>query len=145
MPSIRVGNVSNETAQAVIRLLASREPLVPVQVREVDETWTPARADLFLTCLSAPKSRQLVEDVVASAGRVLADDLREQGRPLRGLIGPLTRTLNQLNSKGTLPFGLPVPLKIEYDRLHPTYQRAIAIIMPHDVRGPFEKALRRLT
>lgn len=143
MPNLNISNVSKETTHEIVRLVANSSAQVTIQIRGEYETWSPTQATMYMHSLPTG-SCQFVVSLISANGRILAEDLRDQGRSLRGLTSPLTRTLNKLTASGLLPLGLPHPVELEYDVVQASYRRTNAVIMRSELIPSFTQAVKRL-
>lgn len=104
--------------------------------------WTVSGARALLDAL-APNPRTALETVVLAGGYAADDDLRAKiGDSLRGATtGPITKQVQKLQKVGTLPDGVPSPIRADYDLTITSRQRTRGLVMDDGLVPVFRAAL----
>jgi hypothetical protein len=108
-----------------------------------DTTWTPARAEHLLRD-AAPRAAEILRAVITAGGRIEADQLREDGKTLRGHTSGITQAVNRGALQGRWPHGMPAPIEPIYDPENRSFQRAIAYEMVPAILAAFTEAAQRI-
>ncbi|MFH8385460.1 hypothetical protein ACH4E7_31755 [Kitasatospora sp. NPDC018058] len=101
--------VENPTPEALEKLLALAAMPAAVVTAVPDDRWTPERARSYYDRLP-PRAQQILLQVVEGEGECAADELRANGRNLRGSTGAFRRVLSEGKRTGLWPDALSVPL-----------------------------------
>lgn len=101
--------VENPTPEVLEKLLALATTPAAVVTAVADECWTPERARSYYDRLP-PRAQQILLQVVEGDGECTADELKANGRSLRGSTGAFRRVLSEGKRTGLWPDALPVPL-----------------------------------
>lgn len=101
--------VENPTPEALEKLLALAAMPAAVVTTEPDDRWTPKRARSYYDRLP-PRAQQILLQVVHGEGECPAEELKANGRSLRGSTGAFRRVLSEGKRTGLWPDALPVPL-----------------------------------
>ncbi|MFJ9847166.1 hypothetical protein ACIRYZ_43435 [Kitasatospora sp. NPDC101155] len=101
--------VENPTLEALEKLLALAAIPTAVVTAVPDDRWTPERARSYYDRLP-PRAQQILLQVVEGEGECSADELKANGRHLRGSTGAFRRVLSEGKRTGLWPDALPVPL-----------------------------------
>ncbi|MFF0413419.1 hypothetical protein ACFYUY_23650 [Kitasatospora sp. NPDC004745] len=101
--------VENPTPEALGKLLALAAMPAAVVTAVPDDRWTPERARSYYDRLP-PRAQQILLQVIQGEGECAAEELRANGRSLRGSTGAFRRVLSEGQRTGLWPDGLPVPL-----------------------------------
>ncbi|MFJ2868318.1 hypothetical protein [Kitasatospora sp. NPDC087314] len=101
--------VENPTPEALEKLLALAAMPAAVVTAEPDDCWTPKRARSYYDRLP-PRAQQILLQVVYGEGECAAEELKANGRSLRGSTGAFRRVLSEGKRTGLWPDALPVPL-----------------------------------
>ncbi|MER8105591.1 hypothetical protein [Kitasatospora sp. NPDC094016] len=101
--------VENPTPEALEKLLAFATMPDAVVTALPDDRWTPERARSYYDRLP-PRAQQILLQVVEGDGECAAEELKANGRSLRGSTGAFRRVLSEGKRTGLWPDALPVPL-----------------------------------
>ncbi|MFF2548098.1 hypothetical protein ACFVUY_36825 [Kitasatospora sp. NPDC058063] len=101
--------VENPTPEVLEKLLALATAPAAVVAAVPDDRWTPERARSYYDRLP-PRAQQILLQVVEGQGECAAEDLKANGRSLRGSTGAFRRVLSEGKRTGLWPDALPVPL-----------------------------------
>ncbi|MFE7531103.1 hypothetical protein ACFU7Y_36150 [Kitasatospora sp. NPDC057542] len=101
--------VENPTPDALEQLLALAATPAAVVAVVPDDRWTPERARAYYDRLP-PRAQQILLQVVEGDGECPADQLRAEGRSLRGSTGAFRRVLSEGARTGVWPEALLMPL-----------------------------------
>ncbi|MGW7446630.1 hypothetical protein [Kitasatospora sp. NPDC054795] len=102
--------VENPTLEVLEKLLALAATPAAVVTAVPDDRWTPQRARSYYDRLP-PRAQQILLQVVEGEGECGADELKANGRSLRGSTGAFRRVLSEGKRTGLWPDALPVPLR----------------------------------
>jgi len=107
----------------------------------VDETgWNSDLATDLIGELP-PRTREIIEKVVAGLGQISTDDLRDTGSgTLRGRVGPIAKAMQRMERQGRLPEGLPRPVRATYAG----EGKATSIEMPAGILPSFTDAIAKM-
>lgn len=75
-----------------------------------DDQWTPQRARAYYDRLP-PRAQEILRQLTAADGSCSADELRRDGKNLRGSTGAFKRVLAEGAKAGLWPTGLQVPVR----------------------------------
>ncbi|MGC9499258.1 hypothetical protein [Streptomyces sp. WG7] len=104
---------------------------------EVDNTWTPERAERYYLALPSRARRILKEAANRPNGFVGADDLRdEENSSLRGHAAPLKRILDRGAREGWWPTSMEPPIQAQ----GPGFGRVVGYRMPDHLINVFRDA-----
>ncbi|MFE4517828.1 hypothetical protein ACFRMQ_26960 [Kitasatospora sp. NPDC056783] len=101
--------VEDPTPEALEKLLALAAMPAVVVTAVPDDHWTPERARSYYDRLP-PRAQQILLQVVEGRGECSAEELKADGRSLRGSTGAFRRVLTEGKRTGLWPDALPVPL-----------------------------------
>ncbi|MFF4922405.1 hypothetical protein ACFY4B_17640 [Kitasatospora sp. NPDC001261] len=101
--------VENPTPEVLEKLLALAATPTAVVTAVPDDRWTPERARSYYDRLP-PRAQQILLQVVEGQGECAAEELKANGRSLRGSTGAFRRVLSEGKRTGLWPDALPVPL-----------------------------------
>ncbi|MFD4397290.1 hypothetical protein [Kitasatospora sp. NPDC058478] len=101
--------VEDPTPEVAEQLLALADEPAAVVHAVPDHHWTPERARAYYDRLP-PRAQQILLQVVEGDGECPADELRAQGRSLRGSTGAFRRVLSEGARVGVWPEALPMPV-----------------------------------
>ncbi|MEU6968912.1 hypothetical protein AB0A71_14435 [Kitasatospora aureofaciens] len=101
--------VEDPTPEALEKLLALAAMPAAVVTAVPDDRWTPERARSYYDRLP-PRAQQILLQVVEGEGERGAEELKANGRNLRGSTGAFRRVLTEGKRTGLWPDALPVPL-----------------------------------
>ncbi|MFG2918108.1 hypothetical protein ACGF0D_35140 [Kitasatospora sp. NPDC048298] len=138
--------VENPTPEVLEKLLALAATPAAVVTAAPDDRWTPERARSYYDRLP-PRAQQILLQVVEGEGECAADELKANGRSLRGSTGAFRRVLTEGKRTGLWPDALPVPLlshivggqlkKLEMPGCgteqypHPAFRTGLRDLLPH--------------
>ncbi|MDQ0945976.1 hypothetical protein [Streptomyces sp. V1I1] len=108
-----------------------------------DTEWTEERAATLLRNLPARAAR-VIRAAVDGDGYVAAEELREEGKAMRGHTGPITQALKRGVRNGWWPEGMPRPIEAEYNADVAGYQRAVGFRMTEELLLAFREASARV-
>ncbi|MFE6049257.1 hypothetical protein ACFQ6N_00700 [Kitasatospora sp. NPDC056446] len=101
--------VEDPTPEVLEQLLALAAVPAAVVTAVPDERWTPERARTYYERLP-PRAQQILLQVVEGGGECGSEQLRAEGRSLRGSTGAFRRVLSEGKRTGVWPDALPLPL-----------------------------------
>ncbi|MFJ4185168.1 hypothetical protein [Kitasatospora sp. NPDC089509] len=101
--------VENPTPEVLEKLLALAAMPAAVVTAVPDDRWTVERVCSYYDRLP-PRAQQILLQVVEGEGECGAEELKANGRNLRGSTGAFRRVLTEGKRTGLWPDGLPVPL-----------------------------------
>ncbi|MGW7582362.1 hypothetical protein ACWGKU_15365 [Kitasatospora sp. NPDC054768] len=138
--------VENPTPEVLEKLLALATTPTAVVTAVPDDRWTPERARSYYDRLP-PRAQQILLQVVEGEGECAAEELKANGRSLRGSTGAFRRVLTEGKRTGLWPDALPVPLlshivggqlkKLEMpgcgteQHPHPAFRAGLRDLLPH--------------
>lgn len=136
MTDIIFRNVDSETMTRLIAVLGDRAEVT-------GSSWTQEYVSEYVASLRW-NARRLVREVARAGGELDASVMRgpDGEGSLRGLTGPLRKTLNRLVAEGKLPAGLPVPVEADYDYSIASWQRTPSFKMATELVPLFSAAFR---
>ncbi|MGW2542021.1 hypothetical protein ACWC5I_14410 [Kitasatospora sp. NPDC001574] len=135
--------VEDPTPEVLEKLLALASAPGAEVSAEPDDRWTVERARAYYQRLP-PRAQAILLKVVADGGGCQADDLRGDGRSLRGSTGAFRRVLTEGARTGLWPDTLPVPVQSvlvggQLQRIetpagatspHPVFEAALQDLLP---------------
>ncbi|MEU8925523.1 hypothetical protein AB0D10_32100 [Kitasatospora sp. NPDC048545] len=101
--------VENPTPEVLEKLLALAAMPAAVVTAVADDHWTPERARSYYDRLP-PRAQQILLQIVEGEGECAAEQLKANGRSLRGSTGAFRRVLSEGKRTGLWPEALPVPV-----------------------------------
>ncbi|MFD8755696.1 hypothetical protein ACFV0O_32680 [Kitasatospora sp. NPDC059577] len=101
--------VENPTPEVLEKLLALAAMPAAVVTAVADDRWTPERARSYYDRLP-PRAQQILLQIVEGEGECAAEQLKANGRSLRGSTGAFRRVLSEGKRTGLWPEALPVPV-----------------------------------
>ncbi|SOB88438.1 hypothetical protein [Streptomyces sp. 1331.2] len=101
--------VEDPTPEVLEKLLALAAVPAAVVTAVPDDRWTPERARSYYDRLP-PRAQQILLQVIEGDGECGAEELKANGRSLRGSTGAFRRVLSEGKRTGIWPEGLPVPV-----------------------------------
>ncbi|MER6364480.1 hypothetical protein [Kitasatospora sp. NPDC001527] len=105
-------SVTNPTSEVLEHLLAIAAAPGTAVSAIPDGHWTPERARAYYDRLP-PRARDILRAAVQQGGRVSADEVRVEGKSLRGTTGPFRQVLREgaRADPPLWPTALPVPVR----------------------------------
>ncbi len=101
--------VEDPTPEVLEKLLAFAAVPAAVVTAVPDDRWTPERARSYYDRLP-PRAQQILLQVVEGDGECAAEELKANGRSLRGSTGAFRRVLSEGKRTGIWPDGLALPV-----------------------------------
>jgi hypothetical protein len=126
---------SSPEFEADLRALLAKH-IANVTLVEPDRAWTVDRAHRYYLALP-PRAKRILREAVIRDGFVPAEDLREEGRGLRGHSGPLTIVLERGVRKGWWPDKMEPPVQ----HRGPGFGPVVGYLMPNRLVPIFEEAI----
>lgn len=124
MVDVVIKNVTGVEAAQIAQMLARADRDHEI----IHVAWTAEEADIVLGEL-APRQYQLITMLVAWDGVLPVDAIRDGELSLRGITGPITKTVKRLADRGLIREGLPKLVSSVYDPEVRAYQRVRAFRM----------------
>ncbi|WP_380286527.1 hypothetical protein [Kitasatospora purpeofusca] len=105
-------SVTNPTPEVLQHLLAIASAPGATVSTVPDDRWTPERARAYYDRLP-PRARSILHAAVRKGGRVPVEDVRIDGKSLRGTTGPFRQVLREgaRTDPPLWPAALPVPVR----------------------------------
>ncbi|MFF8775060.1 hypothetical protein [Kitasatospora sp. NPDC015120] len=105
-------SVTNPTPEVLEHLLAIASAPGATVSTVPDDRWTPERARAYYDRLP-PRARDILHAAVRKGGRVQVDEVRVEGKSLRGTTGPFRQVLREgaRTDPPLWPAALPVPVR----------------------------------
>ncbi|WP_052231156.1 hypothetical protein [Streptomyces sp. M10] len=138
---IIIKGATEEIAREVLKLAAQQG--ANLSVSTIEPGWTVERAERYLYSLPASARAFVRLVVVDGGGRAEAETLRAALGKLNGPAVALSRAIPRGVKAGWWPEDTPDPIERMDDPDHPSWQKAKAYVMSHDLVPIFLAAFER--